>query len=510
AGRFGAALGVNTDLSGTIRRTDTASGSPNGIALYGIADDSSQDNQLTYVSVAVQSQFTDRVQGTVRFGSSDQTTEYMNASPTGEPYDPFGSGANYLGQPVTLRGANGYTVSGRAILDYSGVYPSLFESRTTRRVLSGVSTFQVVPSLAISGGGRYEREEGFDDPEEEATATRNNGGAFVEARATVLNRHYISAGLGVEHNEAFGEAVTPRLSVASYLREPSRSGLGDTKIVLNAGTGIKAPNLFQEQSSLFALVSGTPAGAGVEPIGPERSRSFDVGVEQGFAGSRARVRAVYFHNTFDDLIEYLGKTALPLAGVPVEIANATAFGAYVNSQSYQARGAEIALEAAVAGDFRMMASYTRLDAEVSEAFSAGTSFNPAFPGIAIGAFSPLVGQRPFRRPPNSGTVMVMYAPGRAQVALSAYFAGKRDDSTFLSDQNFGNSMLLPNRDLDAAYQKVDLSGSYQLHPRLRTYASIENLFDKDYEASFGFPALPLTARFGFKVNFGGDPVPLTP
>ena len=170
----------------------------------------------------------------------------------------------------------------------------------------------------------------------------------------------------------------------------------------------------------------------------------------------------------------------------------------------------MSLEAAVARDFRLMASYTRLDAEVTEAFSASTSFNPAFPGIAIGAFSPLVGQRPFRRPPNSGTVMVMYAPGRAQVALSAYFAGKRDDSTFLSDQNFGNSMLLPNRDLDAAYQKVDLSGAYQLHPRLRTYASIENLFDKEYEASFGFPALPLTARIGFKVSFGGDPVSLTP
>jgi iron complex outermembrane receptor protein/vitamin B12 transporter len=462
------------------------------------------------VSVAVQSQFTDRFQGTVRFGSNDQRASYTNPSPTGQPDDPFGFGVNYLGQPVTLRGANGHTVSGRAILDFGGVYPSVFNSRTTRRVISGESTFQVVPSLAISGGARYEREQGYDDPDGDATATRNNGGAFVEARATVMNRHYISAGFGVEHNEAFGEAVTPRLSVASYVREPSQGGLAETKIVLNAGTGIKAPSLFEEQSSLFALVNGTPAGTGVDPIGPERSRSFDVGVEQGFAGGRARVRAVYFHNTFDDLIEFLSTTRLPRAGVPVEVANATAFGAYINSQSYRARGAEVSLEAAPAREFRVMASYTRLDAEVSEAFSASTSFNPAFPGVAIGAFSPLVGQRPFRRPPNSGTVMVMYAPGPAQVALSAYFAGKRDDSTFLTDQFFGNSLLLPNRDLDAAYQKVDLSGAYQLHPRLRAYASIENLLDKQYQASFGFPALPLTARIGFKVTFGGDPVIVTP
>ena len=87
------------------------------------------------------------------------------------------------------------------------------------------------------------------------------------------------------------------------------------------------------------------------------------------------------------------------------------------------------------------------------------------------------------------------------------FSGKRDDSTFLSDEFFGNSMLLPNKDLDKAYQKVDLSGSYQFHPLLSGYASIENLFDRDYEASFGFPALPLSARIGFKLTFGGVPRP---
>jgi len=45
---------------------------------------------------------------------------------------------------------------------------------------------------------------------------------------------------------------------------------------------------------------------------------------------------------------------------------------------------------------------------------------------------------------------------------------------------------------------------YRVHPRLRGYVSIENLFDQDYEASFGYPALPLTARVGFRVTLGGD------
>jgi iron complex outermembrane receptor protein/vitamin B12 transporter len=504
AGRFGVAVGSGTNLSGTLRSTRTTAGTPNAFSLFGIADDSSQRNELLYGSVTADSQLTDRWQTTVRFGSTGQTTHYVNPAPTGDAFDPFGFGANYLGNPVTITGANGYTASGRAILDFGGDYPQPFDSRATRRTLSGETTYVVNESLSFSGGARYEREQGYDVPDGDPSETRNNGGAFVEGRAALADRHYITAGVGVEHNAVFGEAATPRLSIASYLRRPSTGGVGDTKIVLNAGSGIKAPSTFQSSQSLFELVNGTPAGAGVEPIGPERSRSFDVGIEQGFASGRARARVSYFHNTFRDLIEFLDKTQLPLAGVPVEIANATAFGAYVNSQSYRAQGVEMSVEAAPRADLHLAASYTRLNAIVTKAFSATESFNPAFPDVAIGAFSPLVGQRPFDRPASSGTAMVMYTPRKFQVTLSAYFAGKRDGSTFLSDEFFGNSLLLPNHDLEAAYQKVDLSASYQIHPQARAYVAIDNLFDQKYEASFGFPSLPIAARFGVSLTFGGD------
>jgi iron complex outermembrane receptor protein/vitamin B12 transporter len=88
--------------------------------------------------------------------------------------------------------------------------------------------------------------------------------------------------------------------------------------------------------------------------------------------------------------------------------------------------------------------------------------------------------------------------------VSGYFAGRRDDSTFLLDGFFGNSMLLPNQDLDPAYQKIDLSGAYRAHPRLRLYASIENLFDQDYAAAYGFPSLPFAIRAGVTLSVGGE------
>ena len=88
--------------------------------------------------------------------------------------------------------------------------------------------------------------------------------------------------------------------------------------------------------------------------------------------------------------------------------------------------------------------------------------------------------------------------------MAGYFAGRSDDSTLLSDGFFGNSMLLPNKDLDAAYQKFDVSGSYRIHPRLRWYITVENAFDDRFEAVAGFPALPRAVRTGVTVVVGGD------
>jgi vitamin B12 transporter len=229
-----------------------------------------------------------------------------------------------------------------------------------------------------------------------------------------------------------------------------------------------------------------------------------VGVEQGFWGGNGRARVSFFHNTFRDLLEFLGQAQLLAAGVPPDVVAGVQFGAYFNSASYRARGVETSSEIAIGTRVRAMGSYTFLDAEVIEAPTASVSINPAFPDIEIGAFQALVGERPFGRPKHSGTLMVMYTEGPAQVSLAGHFVGRRDYSTFLSDEFFGTSMLLPNQNLAEAYQKIDLSGSYAAHRRLRVYATIENLFDRKYEPAFGYPALPLTARVGVRVTLGGD------
>ena len=100
--------------------------------------------------------------------------------------------------------------------------------------------------------------------------------------------------------------------------------------------------------------------------------------------------------------------------------------------------------------------------------------------------------------------MVAYANGPAHNAVSAVFSGKRDGSTLLDDEFFGYSMLLPNKDLEAAYQKIDLSAGSRVNRHFRGFISIENLLDQDFQASFGFPALGFAARAGVTISLGGD------
>ena len=269
AGRFGVMLGTNTDLSATLRHIDGEFGSPNGFALYGIADDSTSDAGAAVRRRAGADRSGPtacrRRSATARWARRRSST---TRRPTGQPFDPFGFGANYLGQTVTLRGPEGRSVTGQAILDFGGAYPQPFESRTTRRTLFGQTTYRVAGGSAHLGGRPVrEARPATATPTATRTITRNNGGVFVEGRGSIGGRTHISAGVGVEHNAVFETATTPRLSIASYLRNPARGAVGDTKLVLNFGKGIKAMSVFQQQSSLFALLESRAGGARGGPAG---------------------------------------------------------------------------------------------------------------------------------------------------------------------------------------------------------------------------------------------------
>jgi iron complex outermembrane receptor protein/vitamin B12 transporter len=329
-------------------------------------------------------------------------------------------------------------------------------------------------------------------------------------------------GSGLEDNGLFGFAATPRASLAYYLLPPTTGFFSGTKLHGTFGKGIKEPSIFQQTTSLYGTLLALPNGNQlisqyhVSPLGAENSRTFDGGVDQLLFNGRARVGLTYFHDEFTNGVEYVPPAGLVELGVPAASLLAPQFiGAYLNSEAFRTQGIEFEAEVKVSNRIFARGGYTYNDAVVQHSFSSDNldpvfNLSSNFSTVQIGAFSPLVGARPFRVAPHTGYFGLTYDRPKFYASLTGTLVGSRDDSTFLLGANFlappsyGNDLLLPNRNLLGSYQRVELGGGYQIRPRVNVYANVQNLFSEHYFEAFGYPALPLTFRTGIKLNFGGE------
>jgi iron complex outermembrane receptor protein/vitamin B12 transporter len=514
-GNFGWDPNPANDIRFTVRHLSASAGQPNGILLFGIPDDAAQKAQNTYYSGAWNNQATTKWHNEIRYGGLRLNSQFGDFAPTG-----IFDGFDYLGAPITINGGNGYSVTGQAIFQFGGTtYPSQFLTVTNRDYVYAQTDYRINPHVVALGGFKYEAERGSTQStgSPASVISRGNYSYTLQISGDIRNRFYYNVGSGIENNGLFGVAGTPRASIAYYLVRPSAGGLlSGTKLHASFGKGIKEPNVFQQGNSLFNTLSGLPDGSQlidqfhVGQIGPESSRTYDGGVDQELWNGRARVGLTYFHNEFTNGIEFVPQSGLAELGVPPNLLPAVEFGAYVNSEAFRSMGLEFTAEYKINSRLFARGGYTYTDAVVQHSFSSdqgvGASFNPAFnfANIPIGAFSPLVGARPFRVAPHSGYFGLNYSHSKFYGSLTGTFVSRRDDSDFLSDPDFGPTMLLPNRNLDGAYQRLDLSGGYQITPRLTAYTNIQNLLSEHYVQTFGFPALPFTFRSGIKFSFGGE------
>jgi iron complex outermembrane receptor protein/vitamin B12 transporter len=89
--------------------------------------------------------------------------------------------------------------------------------------------------------------------------------------------------------------------------------------------------------------------------------------------------------------------------------------------------------------------------------------------------------------------------------VTGTLVSQRDDTDFLSnDANYLPTLLLPNRNLDGAYQRLDLAMNYSPTRRLTIFTTMQNLLSEHYSETFGYPALPFTFRSGLRISLGGE------
>lgn len=515
AGNFGWAPNSTNDLRFTVRHLIDSAGQPNAIALYGIPDDGQQKEQDNYYGAVWDSQTTDKWHNQLRYGGVRLNSEFNEFGATGI-YDP--ALGYWLGAPVTTAGANGYSVTGQAIFQYSS-QSSQYLSPSSRDFAYVQSDYSVTPHLLALGAFKFEHEHGSagDAGTTPNTIDRDNYSYTLQLMGDVRNRLFWNLGTGLEDNGLFGFAATPRASLVYYLVRPSNSGFfTGTKLHGSFGKGIKEPSVYQQANSLYGLLAPLSNGSqligqyNVTPLGAEDSRTFDGGVDQQILNGRALLGLTYFHNEFTNGVEYVPQAGLIELGVPAAYLPPFAYGgAYINSLAFRSQGAELEVQYQLGNHLVARGGYTYTDAVVQRSFSSDNlqpSFNTSFDfsNIPIGADSPLVGARPFRIAPHTGYFAIDYTRSKFYTTFTGTLVSRRDDSDYLVDPNFGTSLLLPNRNLLGAYQRLELGAGYQITPRVNIYTDIQNLLSEHYFEAFGYPALPLTFRSGIKLNFGGE------
>jgi vitamin B12 transporter len=517
AANLGYSFSGNLQARFTLRNAVSATGLPGAHDFYGISNDGKQGDQDLYSGLTLEDRADDgRWHNLVRYGITRKREQEHQYAYVGTPIN-MGGFTEYFGNVMTIRGANGYQATGQA-----SFFSPNSDSDSNRDELYYQSDYAFTHHLTGLFGFRYENERGsFVEPDygEDEKIKRTNFEYTLQFQGDVKNRFFYSLGGAIEKNHLYGIAGTPRLGFAYVPVRVANRWFRGTKLRANVATGVQEPTLALEFSSLYSelLQQGDTAAIAAYNVGKptaERSRTYDVGVDQNILGERLVFKAGYFHNVFDHQMEGVDYIGLEqYFGLPASVANQI-YEAYLNSLAYRAQGFETETDWQATQHLLVRGGYTYLDSVVVQSFATDAvnanegmpTTNPNLPGIAIGALSPLVGARPFRRAPHTGFFAAEYVDRRLAFGMKGALSSRSDDSTFLGglDTTGGNTLLLPNRDLDFGYAKLDANLSLVVSHHITAFTELDNLLGQQHIGPIGYPALPFTIRAGMKYRFGGD------
>lgn len=352
-----------------------------------------------------------------------------------------------------------------------------FASQRTSRAVRGNIDARIngilSPVLTVTGGVQVEQE-----TERQTGETTSNFGGIATTPDTPFDRGRTTAGYygqgvldlasglalnlnaRVDDNSAFGAFFTYR--AGAVYRLPS-----GTRVRASLGRSFKAPT-FCEQ------FCDAPFVVGDSTLRPERSTSWEAGLEQELADGRMSMWATYFDQRFHDMIVYDG------SGVPGE-------PTYFNGAAARSRGIETGLTSSLGRAVKVSLSYTYLMAKATD--------DGGLPSATFAA-----GQRLVRRPRHSAELSARSRVlDRVTVGGSLIYVGSRDDVDF--NQFPAERVELPG------YATVDLATEVEViragpgRPGLSGVVRAENLFNRSYDQVVGFPGRRRGVFGGAKFRF---------
>lgn len=261
--------------------------------------------------------------------------------------------------------------------------------------------------------------------------------AFIQDQ---VNRGNFSAALGLRYDrhEEFGGELTWRIAPTYRF---SKTG---TRLKGSAGTGFKAPSLFQ----LYYPYGGNAN------LDPETSLGFDIGFEQPLFSSSLILSLTWFRNDIDDYIDYYDDGDFDFFDGD----------GYQNISELRTQGIESTLEWYPSDVLNLILGYTYTDTRDE------------------------TGARRARIPLNKGSLdLTCYPIPDLQFTTGVAYYGERNDGA-------------SGETLDA-YTLVNLAASYQVNEHWTVFGRVDNLFDEDYEEVAGYGTAGLSGYAGLKMAY---------
>lgn len=320
-------------------------------------------------------------------------------------------------------------------------FQAFSQVNVVRKEAEWVNSFFLGKWSTSSVGLEYRREEGENRGVFRAATETNS--VFFEQQLRFFDRLFITGGFRVEDNRVFGTTTTERGSVAFVIKETG------TRLHGSAGTGFRAPTF----NDLFFPDFGNPN------LQPEKSLSYDAGVDQKLWKDRVRLGLTYFQNDFRSLITCC--VTLPTAP----------FGGPVNVGRARSAGIEFVSEVDLRPNLVANLNYTYTDSEN------------------------LATDRPLpREPRHRWNIGVTWEPIARLSLFTQVYVQSEQFETFGEVYNSG-------------YTRVDIGGTWRMLERLgwlnklEMTARISNLLNEGYSEVRGFPALGINALVGLRASF---------
>lgn len=324
---------------------------------------------------------------------------------------------------------------------------------------------------------------------QQSSGLSNDFGAYLEDQWEIIDHLTLVGSVRYDHIELSGngesfntyspltkapydinaDVVTYRLGSA-YFVESTR-----TKLHASFGTSFKEPTLWQ-----LSTLKDTPG----QNLDPERSKSWDVGVDQYFLKDRLVVGATFFQNHIDNLIAYMSRP-YPLPGY------------YMNANDARSHGIEAGCTARLNDHWMARLAYTWTESEQSALYWTSES-QVQLDGM----------QRVPRIPRHILSADTNYSfdlpVGKLTLGAGLFVAAERKDV----DPSYAKPVIIDGNSPYAGrlvdledYMTVRLYGRYDYNERVAFTARVENLANEEYQPIIGYPALGRCVYGGVQISF---------